>query len=205
MFSQNRSICSSIMRSIRGSSSELPSRVPRLSGRRLEARRVLRKRATARNNVDRGIPSCARAASATSAVTFQPDCRNKSLSTAARRSTSGNGGSFGSTKPDDIASCYGRSTGRSIPFQVYKKGPPVPIWMPRKGRVSGKALKCLTRSVSAMSVNRGLEQWPNRRAYQSIEDPHARDVRSRRRRTPTRPNVASPFADSARKVRQTRI
>ena len=112
--------------------SKLPSRVPRLSGRRLEARRVLRKRATARNNVDRGIPSCARAASATSAVTFQPDCRNKSLSTAARRSTSGNGGSFGSTKPDDIASRYSRSTGRSIPFQVYKNGPPVPIWMPRK-------------------------------------------------------------------------
>ena len=33
-----------MMRSIRGSSSKLPSRVPRLSGRRLEARRVLRKR-----------------------------------------------------------------------------------------------------------------------------------------------------------------
>ena len=168
MFSQNRSICSSIMRSIRGSSSKLPSRVPRLSGRRLEARRVLRKRATARNNVDRGIPSCARAASATSAVTFQPDCRNKSLSTAARRSTSGNGGSFGSTKPDDIASCYGRSTGRSIPFQVYKKGPPVPIWMPRKGRVSGKALKCLTRSVSAMSVNRQQRRL-SRRAVACVE------------------------------------
>src|SRR5271166_1820181 len=97
-----------------------------------DTRRVLRKRATARNNVDRGIPSCARAASATSAVTFQPDCRNKSLSTAARRSTSGSSGSFGSTKPDDIASRYSRSTGRSIPFQVYKNRPPVPIWMPRK-------------------------------------------------------------------------
>jgi hypothetical protein len=44
------------------------------------------------------------------------DCRNKFLSTAARRPTSGNGGSFGSTKPDDIASRYSRSTGRSIPF-----------------------------------------------------------------------------------------
>ena len=127
------------MRSIRGSSSKLPSRVPRLSGRRLEARRVLRKRATARNNVDRGIPSCARAALATSAVTFQPDCRNKSLSTAARRSTSGSSGSFGSTKPDDIASRYSRSTGRSIPFQVYKNTPPVPIWMPRKTKCSRSA------------------------------------------------------------------
>ena len=133
---QNRSICSSMMRSTRGSSSKLPSRVPRLSGRRLEARRVLRKRATARNNVERGIPSCERAASASSAVTFQPDCRNKSLSTAARRSTSGDRGSFGSTKPDDIASCYSRSTGRSIPFQVHKNGPPVPIWMPRKNAKS---------------------------------------------------------------------
>jgi hypothetical protein len=131
-FSQNRSICSSMMRSIRGSSSELPSRVPRLSGRRLEARRVLRKRATARNKVDRGIPRCAKAALATSAVTFQPDWRNKSLSKAARCSTSGNSGSFGSVKPDDIASGYGRSTGRSIPFQVYKNRPPVPIWMLRK-------------------------------------------------------------------------
>jgi hypothetical protein len=92
-FNQNRSICSSMMRSTRGSSSKHPSRVPRLSGRWLEAQRVLRKRATARNNVERGMPSCERA-SATSAVTFQPDCRNKSLSTAARRSTSGNGGSF---------------------------------------------------------------------------------------------------------------
>jgi hypothetical protein len=44
------------------------------------------------------------------------DCRNKFLSTAARRLISGNGGSFGSTKPDDIASRYSRSTGRSIPF-----------------------------------------------------------------------------------------
>jgi hypothetical protein len=41
-FNQNRSICSSMMRSTRGSSSKLPSRVPRLSGRRLEAQRVLR-------------------------------------------------------------------------------------------------------------------------------------------------------------------
>jgi hypothetical protein len=143
-----------MMRSIRGSSSKLPSRVPRLSGRRLEARRVLRKRATARNNVDRGIPSCARAASATSAVTFQPDRRNKSLSTAARRSTSGNRGSFGSTKPDDIASRYSRSTGRSSHFKCTKMGLRSQFGCREKRRVSGKALKCLTRPVSAMSVNR---------------------------------------------------
>ena len=52
-------------------------------------------------------------------------------------------------------------------------------------------------------VDRGVEQRPNRRADQSTEDPQARDVRSRRRRTATSPNVASPLADSARKVRQT--
>ena len=54
-------------------------------------------------------------------------------------------------------------------------------------------------------VDQRLEQWPNRRAHQSIEDHQARDVWSRWRRTPTRPDVASPLADSARKVRQTRF
>jgi len=52
-------------------------------------------------------------------------------------------------------------------------------------------------------VDRGLERWPNRRAYQSIENPQARDVRSRKHQTPTRPDVATSLADSARKVRET--
>jgi len=44
-------------------------------------------------------------------------------------------------------------------------------------------------------VDRGVEQRSNRRAHQSTEDPQARDVRSRRRRTPTRPDVGTSLAD----------
>ena len=56
-------------------------------------------------------------------------------------------------------------------------------------------------------VDQRLEQWPNRRAHQSIEDPQAQRMYGRAGffGTPTRPDVASPLADSARKVRQTLI
>src|SRR5271163_4063119 len=47
-----------------------------------------------------------------------------------------------------------------------------------------------------------LEQRPDRRANQSFENPQARDVRTRGRRTHTRPDVAGTAAFPARALRQ---
>jgi len=65
----------SCQRGLFGASMELAG-VPRFCAPRLEARRVFKKRDARRNKVDLGMPSSARAARTTSAVTFQLDRRS---------------------------------------------------------------------------------------------------------------------------------
>src|SRR5271167_142690 len=52
-------------------------------------------------------------------------------------------------------------------------------------------------------ADRGLEQRPNRRANQSIENPQARDVRSRKHRTLASPDVADLPARRPQSLRKT--
>ena len=69
-----------------------------------------------------------------------------------------------------------------------------------EGCVRGPAARSRRRDKR---VDRGLEQRPNRRAYQSIKNPQARHVGSRKHRTPTGPDVAALPARRPQSLRKT--